>query len=83
MAAAPDQKDYRCTVAVEGDDPIAEACRTGGIVQAKKLMKDLERHLGSLASERRHEKREYDPAQMMEALATGNSLDLTPKSADR
>ena len=41
MAAAPDRKDYRCTVAVEGHDPIAEACRTGGIVEAKKLMKAM------------------------------------------
>ena len=30
-----------CKVAIEGDSPIAQACRDGGRDAAKKLMKDL------------------------------------------
>jgi hypothetical protein len=40
VASAADEP-AKCTVATKGDSPVAKACTTGGIKEAKKVMKDM------------------------------------------
>ena len=38
---APRRQDRPCRIATTGRGPIVEACKTGGVAEAKKLMKEL------------------------------------------